>query len=243
MVTLPPLHEDLVFHGPLSSYRADLLVRSLGPLDGQHVVDLGCGWAELLLRTVAAGATGYGVDQDADAIAHGRKLAVERGLADGVTLDVGDAGLWSGEADVLIVNGASQIWGGDPLTHTANALAAGRRFLRPGGRLLLGEGFWEREPTAAQLAAMPVPREQYGTVADLVDLAMEHGYRLLWLSQANQDEWDEFESGHALARERRLLTHPDDTEVRERADRQREWRLKGWRGVLGMAYLTLVVPN
>lgn len=241
-MTLPPLHEDLVFHGPMSSYRADLLVRSLGPLDGQHVVDLGCGWAELLLRTVAAGATGHGVDLDAEAIAHGRKLASERGLADRVTLEVGDAGAWSGPADVLIVNGASQVWGGDPLTHTVNALEAGRRFLRPGGRLLLGEGFWEREPTAAQLAAMPVPREQYGTVAELVDLAMTHGYRLLWLSQANQDEWDEFESAHAVARERWLLAHPEDTAVRERADQQREWRLKGWRGVLGMVYLTLAVP-
>jgi SAM-dependent methyltransferase len=241
-VTLPPLHEDLVFHGPMSSYRADLLVRSLGPLDGQHVVDLGCGWAEMLLRTVAAGATGHGVDLDADAIAHGRKLAVDRELADRVTLEVGDAGAWSGEADVLIVNGATGVFGGEPVTHTANTLEAGRRFLRPGGRLLLGEGFWEREPTAAQLAVMPVPREQYGTVAELVDLAMAHGYRLLWLSQANQDEWDEFESAHAIARERRLLTHPEDTKVRERADRQREYRLKGWRGVLGMVYLTLVLP-
>lgn len=241
-MTLPPLHDDLVFHGPLSSHRADLLVRSLGPLDGQHAVDLGCGWAELLLRTVAAGATGHGVDLDAAAIAHGRKLAVERGLADRVTLEVGDAGAWSGQADVLIVNGASQVWGGDPRTHTVNALEAGRRFLRPGGRLLLGEGFWEREPTAAQLAAMPIAREEYGSVSELVDLAMAHGYRLLWLSQANQDEWDEFESGHAYARERWLLAHPEDEEVRERADQQREWRLKGWRGVLGMVYLTLVVP-
>ncbi|MFI9383771.1 SAM-dependent methyltransferase [Kutzneria sp. NPDC052558] len=242
-MTLPPLHEDLVFHGPMSSYRADLLVRSLAPLDGAHVVDLGCGWAELLLRTVAAGATGHGIDLDADAIAHGRKLASERGLSDRVTLEAGDASTWSGSADVLIVNGSTGLWGGDPVTHTVNALEAGRRFLRPGGRLLLGEGFWEREPTPEQLAAMPVPREQYGTVADLVDLAMAHGYRLLWLSQANQDEWDEFESGHAIARERRLLTHPSDDEVRARADRQREWRLKGWRGVLGMVYLTLVVPS
>ncbi|MBB5889207.1 SAM-dependent methyltransferase [Kutzneria kofuensis] len=242
-MTLPPLHEDLTFHGPLSSSRADLLVRSLGPLDGQHVVDLGCGWAELLLRTVAAGATGHGVDQDAEAIAHGRKLAIDRGLSDRVTLAVGDAGAWSGEADVVIVNGASQVWGGEPTSHTVNALEAGRRFLRPGGRLLLGEGFWEREPTAAQLAAMPIPREQYGSVADLVDLALGHGYRLLWLSQASQDEWDEFESAHALARELWLLDHPEDTAVRERADQQREWRLKGWRGVLGMVYLTLVLPR
>jgi SAM-dependent methyltransferase len=242
-VTLPPLHEELVFHGPLSSYRADQLVRSLGPLHGQHVVDLGCGWAELLLRTVAAGATGHGVDTDPDAIAHGRKLATERGVADRVTLEVGDAGAWSGEADVLIVNGASHVFGGEPTEHTVNTLEAGRRFLRPGGRLLLGEGFWEREPTAEQLAVMPMGREEYGSVADLVDLAMAHGYRLLWLSQANQDEWDEFESGHAVARERWLLDYPDDAEVRERADRQREWRLKGWRGVLGMVYLTLVLPN
>ncbi len=237
-MTLPPLHEDLVFHGPMSSHRADLLVRSLGPLDGQHVVDLGCGWAEMLLRTVAAGATGHGVDLDADAVAHGRKLAVDRGLADRVTLEAGDASTWSGKADVLIVNGSTGVFG----DKTASTLEAGRRFLRPGGRLLLGEGFWERQPTSAELAAMPIERDQYGTVAELVDLAMAHGYRLLWLSQANQDEWDEFESAHGIARERRLLTHPEDTEVRERADRQREYRLKGWRGVLGMVYLTLVLP-
>jgi SAM-dependent methyltransferase len=242
-MTLPPLHHELDFNAPLSSYRADLLVRSLGPLDGQHVVDLGCGWAELLLRTVAAGATGHGVDQDAEAIAHGRQLALDRGLADRVTLEVGDAGAWTGSADVLILNGATQVFGGDPLTHTANALEAGRRILRPGGRLLLGEGFWEREPTEAQLAVMPIPREQYGSVADLVDRALKHGYQLGWLSQANQDEWDEFESAHGLGHVRHLLDHPDDTAVRERADRQRNWRLHGWRGVLGMVYLTLVLPR
>jgi len=75
------------------------------------------------------------------------------------------------------------------------------------------------------------------------DRTAEFRHRLLWLSQASQDEWDEFESGHALAYERRLAEHPDDTAVRERADRQRTWRLKGWRGVLGMVYLTLVLPR
>ena len=103
-----------------------------------------------------------------------------------------------------------------------------------------------RTPTTArtaQLAVMPIPLEQYGSVASLVDLAFEHGYRLHWLSQAGQDEWDEFESGHALAQERHLLEHPEDTAARERADRQRTWRLKGWRGVLGMVYLTLVLPR
>jgi hypothetical protein len=39
--------------------------------------------------------------------------------------------------------------------------------------------------------------------AELVDLALAHGYRLSWLSQAGLDEWDEFESGRALGWERR----------------------------------------
>ncbi|HEY0807801.1 MAG TPA: class I SAM-dependent methyltransferase [Pseudonocardiaceae bacterium] len=134
---ISPLHDDLTFHGPLSEARADQLVGSLGPLSGQHVVDLGCGWAELLLRTVATEptATGYGADRDPAAIAHGQETARARGMADRVVLEVRDAGEWSGSADVLIVNGASQVWGGDPAEHTTNALAAGRRLLRPGGRV------------------------------------------------------------------------------------------------------------
>jgi SAM-dependent methyltransferase len=244
---ISPLHEDLTFHGPLSTTRADQLIRSLGQLDGQQVVDLGCGWAELLLRALATEptATGVGVDTAAAAIEHGQANADARGVADRVTLIVGDAAAWSGrEVDVLIVNGASHVWGGKPTEHTATALRVSHELLRPGGRLLLGEGFWEREPTLAQLAAMPIPLQQYRSLPDLVDLALEHGYRLLALSQASLDEWDEFESRHALGWERWLLANPDSPhadEIRTRADAHRSAWLRGWRGVLGFAYLTLAV--
>jgi SAM-dependent methyltransferase len=161
MPDIAPLHADLVFHGPLSPARADQLILSLGPLGGRQVVDLGCGWAELLLRTVATEptVTGYGIDTDAVAIEHGRANATARGLADRVVLDVGDAAAWTGDADVLIVNGATHVWGGDPAEHTGNALAAAHARLRPGGRLLLGEGFWQREPEADRLAAAGIPRD------------------------------------------------------------------------------------
>ncbi|TWP50156.1 class I SAM-dependent methyltransferase [Lentzea tibetensis] len=245
---ITPLHEDTTFHGPLSEERAARLIGSLGPFDGAHVVDLGCGWAEMLLRIVAADptATGLGVDRDEEAIEHGRANARERGLADRVELVVGDVGEWDEtQADVLIVNGSSQVWGGDPLVHTENALRNAHRILRPGGRLLLGECFWEREPTDAQLAAMPVPKEQYRSLAGLVDFAIGHGFRLLWLEQASLDEWDEFESRHGLAWEHWLLANPDSPhadEIRAKADRQRNFRLHGWRATMGLAYLTLVRP-
>lgn len=246
--TFAPLHEDLVFHGPLSQARADSLVGSLGPLAGRHVVDLGCGWAELLLQAVAtdATATGYGLDTDASAIEHGRANAAKRDLADRVTLDVGDAGAWSGNADVLIVNGATHVWGGDPVVHTENALAAGRRLLRPGGRLLLGECYWQREPTTAELGIMEIPLAQYRSLPDLVDLALAHGYRMWWLSRASQDEWDEFESRHALGWERWLADNPGSShaaDVQASADGHRTAWLRGWQDVLGYAYLTLAVPT
>jgi trans-aconitate methyltransferase len=246
---IAPLHEDVTFHGPLSEERAARLIRSLAPLDNAHVLDLGCGWAEFLLRALEAWptATGTGVDLSATDIAHGQANAEARGLASRVSLQVADVGQWQPEklADVVIVNGASQVWGGDPLEHTTNALTAARGLLNPGGKLLLGEGFWEQEPTAEQLAAMPVPRDQYGTIADLVDLAYAHGYRLLAAEQASLDEWDVFENGHGLAWERWLRANPDSEhadEIRAKADGYRAYRFRGWRGTLGLAYLTLQVP-
>ena len=232
---IPPLHEDLDFNAPLSSARADALLDRLGPLDGARVVDLGCGWGELLLRAAARGADVLGVDQDENAIAHARAQAAARGLT--ATFEVGDAAQWTGSADVLIANGSTHIWG-----DTASALTAAHGLVRPGGRVLVGEGFWQVDPPAERLAVMPMRREEYGSIADLVDLAQSHGYRLLHLAEAGLDEWDDFESRHGLGWERWLRDNPDHPEapaIRTRADEHRRGWLHGWRGVLGYAFLIL----
>ncbi|WP_189153701.1 SAM-dependent methyltransferase [Lentzea pudingi] len=246
---ITPLYEDVTFHGPLSEERAARLIRSLLPLDDAHVVDLGCGWAEFLLRTLEAAptATGTGVDRNAVDIAHAQANADTRGLTARVSFQVADVTEWqpARQADALIVNGATQVFGGDPLDHTVNALTAAKQLLRPGGRFLLGEGFWEREPTDAHLAAMPIPRGQYVSLADLVDLALSHGFRPLAVEQASLDEWDIFENAHGLAWERWLRANPTSEhaeEIRSRADRQRNIRLRGWRGTMGLAYLILQAP-
>jgi len=53
------------------------------------------------------------------------------------------------------------------------------------------------------------------------------------------EEWDDFESGYLADVEEWLGTH-DDAETKARADVHRSRRLRGYRGVLGLAYLTLV---
>ena len=60
----PSGHTYLDFNAPLSDRRAAALVAGVGPLADKSVLDLGCGWAELLLRILAGEptATGVGID-------------------------------------------------------------------------------------------------------------------------------------------------------------------------------------
>ena len=79
---LPPRYTRLAFHGPLSEARADRLVGRLARTRPATVLDLGCGWGELMLRVLAAvpGAVGTGVDLSAADLARGRDNAAARGL-------------------------------------------------------------------------------------------------------------------------------------------------------------------
>jgi hypothetical protein len=70
----PPRMTRLTFHGPLSETRAARLVDRLTRTHPATVLDLGCGWGELLLRTLEAvpGAAGTGIDLGAADLARGR---------------------------------------------------------------------------------------------------------------------------------------------------------------------------
>ncbi|MGH3490007.1 MAG: SAM-dependent methyltransferase [Actinopolymorphaceae bacterium] len=80
----PGYYEFLDFNAPLSGTRADSIARSLAAGQPSRILDVGCGWGELLLRTLARAPTaaGHGVDIDAQAIERGQANASTRGLAD-----------------------------------------------------------------------------------------------------------------------------------------------------------------
>jgi hypothetical protein len=133
----------------------------------------------------------------------------------------------------------------EPPGHTAAALAELRRLVNPGGRVLLGEGFWHRTPTEAELAGMwpGTTAGEFGDLASLVDLATGAGFRPAWIETATLEEWEDFESGYQYDEEEWLAAHPGHpraTEIRERVDQHRSFWLRGYYGLLGQAYLTLV---
>jgi hypothetical protein len=81
-------------------------------------------------------------------------------------------------------------------------------------------------------------------LAELVELAVAHGFAPLAVHEAGLDEWDEFETGFTARYAHWLAEHgpdhPDAHEVRDRAARRRRGYFGGYRGILGLAYLGLV---
>lgn len=249
--TLRKPYEDLTFMTPLSEGRAALLAAFMGEGLNGTVLDLGCGWAELLLRVVAdqPAAYGVGVDTDERSIAHGRLLAERRGIDNRVRLDVGDAKLLAPEhADAVVCIGASQIWGppvedAQPMDY-ASALDAIRGTVSPGARVLYGEGIWSRPPTPQAVAPLGNRLDEMVPLAELLEIVAAHGFLPLLVNEATLDEWDEFESGYSACYAHWLVEHgvdhPEAQEVQQRAARQRAAYYGGYRGTMGMAYLGLL---
>jgi SAM-dependent methyltransferase len=250
MPTFTPLYRDLTFLSPLSAARADRLVSFLTEDEPSTVLDVGCGWGELLLRVLEAstGTRGLGVDLDEEAVAAAHRRAVDRGLADRATFEAADAREVTGSFGAITCVGSSQIWGPDvaeaqPLDYAA-ALTALRALLPRGGRLVYGEGTWSAPPTAAATAPLAGRDDEYVTLGELVALAKSQGFAVMAAHEAGLDEWDEFESGFSAGYARWLAEHaeddPESAEVRELAARQHASYFEGYRGILGLVYLHLV---
>jgi SAM-dependent methyltransferase len=238
-VSPPGRYQSLEFNAPLSDSRADALARALAEDDPRTVLDIGCGWGELLLRTLTAApsAHGWGIDTDPEAIARGRANATLRNLADRVTFIQGPAPTSHDPVDIAICIGSDHAYGGQ-----IEALRALHRLISPGGQLLFGSGFWEQPPTTEQAAAVGLTPDSLPDLAGLVDLALTAGFRPLFIQTANRDEWEQFESNYLADLERWLRRHHTQNDAdasRARADKHRNEWLRGYRNTLGFAYLNL----
>jgi SAM-dependent methyltransferase len=235
----PGSYEWLDFNSPMSGELADALAASIARTAPALVLDIGCGWGELLLRILAAapGARGVGVDQDGGALERARANARARGLADRVAFRESLPAPDERAPAIVVCVGADHVFGDQ-----ADALRALAATVAPGGRILFGTGFWERPPTVDEAGGLGAVPGDFGALADVVDLAMSSGLRLLDVRTATRREWEQFEMGFLADWEEWLMRWPDDPAaagIRERADAHRNGYLRGYRDVLGFAYLTL----
>jgi SAM-dependent methyltransferase len=207
---------------------------------GARMVEIGCGDAAILRRIAAASRAGWalGIDLDAELIERGRAEAERLGVD--VELRTGDARELSERGfDLAVCVASSHALGGFP-----RALAALRELVRPGGQVLLGEGYWRSAPSGAYLEALgAASAEELPDRAGLIAAAEAAGLVPLHSVDASQADWDRYEWGLIRNAERWGAEHagePDADTLSERARAARaRLAMPGGRETLGFALLLL----
>ncbi|MBW8766051.1 MAG: methyltransferase domain-containing protein [Geodermatophilales bacterium] len=225
---------------PVSAENLRLLVQRLELPPGGRLLDLGCGFGEWLLGAleVAPGVRGTGVDTSPPALAEARQRAEARGLADRACFEQADAAGWVGEGfDAVLCIGATHAFGG--LGPTLDAV---RSYLRPGGRVLLGDGYWEGTPTQAALDALGAGPGELPDLAGLMAEIRQAGYEPGYGHLSTAAEWDRYEWSWTGALTAWALEEAAGEEREEALslarEHRREW-LEGYRGRLGFATVVL----
>ena len=142
----------LLFNAPLSERHATRLIDDLHLHEKSQILDLGCGWGELLLRTLAMmpGTAGVGVDHDLAAVSRARVVAAERHLRQRATFVCADLLTYTGPlVDVVFAIGI-----GHTTPSPRHTLTIIRDRLLPGGSALYADGYWKCRPTATERVAI-----------------------------------------------------------------------------------------
>lgn len=230
-------HADHPIRSPLDDRSVAALLDHALPRGDERVLDLGCGGAEWLLRALTTRPRAYaeGVDVSAGALARARRSADERGVGDRLVLHRQDAAIFAAarQYDVVVCVGSTHALGG-----LLPTLDAARGHLAPGGRILVGDGYWSGTPT----------REAVDMLGDLADLAttVERVAAAGWTPRyghvSTRAELDAYEWACWGSLAAWALDHPDDPDSADAlvtaAERRTEW-LRGYRDVFGFVSLVL----
>ncbi|MFD7957085.1 SAM-dependent methyltransferase [Streptomyces ardesiacus] len=230
-------HADHPIAAPLDDASVHRLLARAIPGDAARVLDLGCGGAEWLLRALTEhpSLTAEGVDTSEGALAHARAAAARLGVGDRLTLHHRDAARFTAphRFDLVLCVGSAHAFGGLSAT-----LAAAREHLAPGGRVLVGDGFWEREPSPEAVGML-------GDLADLpttLDRVAAEGWTPVGGHISTRRELDDYEWAWTGTLAGWALDHPGDpdrAQALEAAAAHREGWLRGYRESFGFLCLVL----
>jgi cyclopropane fatty-acyl-phospholipid synthase-like methyltransferase len=232
-------HEGLAFMNPLAEEDVDEMIEALALDPGAHVLDLGCGKAEVLLRIVEryADVSATGLDRSRVVLAEARRQAAERVPESKVTLleqDVREYAPEPGTFDLVVSTGGVSFRGG-----VGGTLAVLAGFVAPGGKLLFGEGYWREEPTAEYLVALGAAREELKDYEGTIGAAQDAGLELKRAVSSSVEDWDAYEDAWARNGERYADAHEGEegvADLREWIATGRErYRELGGRETLGFA--------
>ena len=228
-------HRGLRYCNPFPAVKVEHILELLDLPSGGHVLDIGTGKAELLIRLIERyDVEALDIDVSSPFLQEAREQAALRVPPNRFALLEEDATAFSGTPesfDLASCLGACHVFGG--LLGTLNKLA---QSVRPGGYILIGEGYWKQEPDSAYLQALHTTPDELMTHADTVGTGAALGLIPLYAAVCNDDEWDRYEWLHLHNIERYAREMPDDPDVPALLERIRAWRdsyLRWGRDTLG----------
>ncbi|KIF05481.1 SAM-dependent methyltransferase [Streptomyces sp. RSD-27] len=233
-------HTHHPIKSPLDDDSVSRLLAHALPRGDERVLDLGCGGGEWLLRalTTHPHLRAEGVDISESDLAEAHRKAVRLGIDDRLFLHCRKAEEFSSphRFDLVLCIGSTHALGG-----LLPTLEAARDHLAPGGRVLIGDGIWEREPS-------PEAVEVLGDFADLpttLDRITAAGWTPVQGHVSTRRELDDYEWanwGTLAAWALDHPTHPDSPEVLTWATTRRTEWLRTYRDTWGFATLLLRPP-
>jgi len=208
---------------PLAEEDVDEMIEALELEPNAHVLDLGCGKAEILLRIVERfpDVRATGLDNSSAILAEARRQAESRVPEAKVFLleqDVREYAPEPGSFDLVVSTGGVAFRGG-----VGGTLAVLAGFVVSGGKLLFGEGYWREEPSAEYLVALGAAREELKDFEGTIQAAVEAGLDLKRAVTSSIEDWDAYEDAWARNGERYADAHEDE----EGVDELREWIANG----------------
>lgn len=230
-------HRDHTILNPISDAKIDRLLALLDLPAGARVVDVGCGKAEVLVRLIERfGCSAVGVDTNPHFLAEARARAFDQGVAGQLELVEGDVTktkLATETFDAALCVGATHAYGG-----LAPALKALCALVKPGGRIVVGEGLWRQKPDMNYLKALGAKATDYTDHAGNVEAGLAEKLTFLYAVVADHDDFDHYEGLYNRAVESWCLENPRDLDLAATRTRIRAWReayLKWGRDTLGFA--------
>lgn len=243
-------HRHLPFMNPMGEERVREIIELVRLPAGGNIADFGAGTCELPIRLVER----YGVHAECvelsptlASLARDRAADRLRAVAQGgVTVHEGDAGAFKATIppasfDLTICIGSTHALGG-----LAMAVRTMARLTRPGGLVLIGEGIWERPPTAQYLLATGIGTDDFRTLAENLDVMAGEGLMPRWIATTSVQEWDAYEWAHARSIEDWAATRPGDETAKGLVTRSRAWRdayVRAGRNTLGFGLYLMRVPG
>ncbi|CAG0996232.1 putative protein YjhP [Phycisphaerales bacterium] len=234
-------HATLDFMSPLGDAAVAPLLDILDLPRGGNIADFGAGKCELAIRLVERfGVHAECVELSPELATDARARAAKRLPKGGLTVHEGDAGHFKGTIppgsfDLTICIGSSHALGG-----FAHALTTLTRLTRPGGLVLIGEGYWKQPPPPDYLQATGISPDEFAPLAQLADHLTAEGLAPRWLRTASEQEWDDYEWSLARNIEDFARANPDDPDAAAILSRSRQWRrnyLQHGRDTLGFAMI------